>query len=301
MKDLFSLLIFSITLCECQKLEAQPPFAPLGAKWVYDVYPCEIGAQVDHTFTVTITEDSIIQGKYCTYVPGSFCSQIASCVSDGVYVYQTGSKVFAYEPQYDTFQMVYDFDLLAGSSYRYVRCDEQVGSIDSMTIYVESADDNSQMLRMVADSPGNYEKTVTIYKGIGGNFENRILFGDYCIFLEEPCFYTELHCYYVPGAFDFVWNCGVNFTIEPINTKALPNLFPNPASDFITIQFKNVQQESISFKLLNSMGELVRSETLPKGQNETKVVIENMLNGLYFWQLSNEKELLGNGKLVILK
>ena len=74
--------------------------------------------------------------------------------------------------------------------------------------------------------------------------------------------------------------------------------FPNPFHTSTTVEFRSQQNSLVTFELYNSAGQLKRRfEKISNGQ---LVVDRNDLtNGLYFYILKTEKELIGTGKLIV--
>ncbi len=91
----------------------------------------------------------------------------------------------------------------------------------------------------------------------------------------------------------------------PLGTENIPsensefNLYPNPNGgkfNVIISQFDNLTIEKIN--IYNVMGEVLYSATLPTAATCYQL---NLPNGIYFYQISNKKNQLFTGKLVIEK
>ena len=75
-------------------------------------------------------------------------------------------------------------------------------------------------------------------------------------------------------------------------------IYPNPFSDYATIEFDNPNNENYNLKLYNIQGQLAKAITgITTGK--TKLSKDNLKSGLYFLQISSEGQLLGEGKLII--
>lgn len=75
-------------------------------------------------------------------------------------------------------------------------------------------------------------------------------------------------------------------------------IFPNPLITSTTIEFQNKNNEKHTLIIYNSTGQLVRKiEHITTGS----VIIEreNLKNGLYFFQLMNDHQSVGEGKLIV--
>ena len=73
-------------------------------------------------------------------------------------------------------------------------------------------------------------------------------------------------------------------------------IFPNPASDYVVLNFNNSRNENLQLNISNMMGVLVRSEILK--QNKQKINIEDLSNGVYMFTIKS-KDLTENQKLII--
>jgi hypothetical protein len=68
------------------------------------------------------------------------------------------------------------------------------------------------------------------------------------------------------------------------------SVYPNPASDFLTLKVENYDKEKLSYKLFDANGKLMESKKVIG--NETIISMGNLLPGLYFLKvIDNEKEI----------
>jgi hypothetical protein len=75
-------------------------------------------------------------------------------------------------------------------------------------------------------------------------------------------------------------------------------LYPNPTTQFATLEFDNSKKENCILTLYNSIGQLVRTIN---DITSDKVIIErqSLTSGLYFFRLDNGKQTIAKGKLII--
>jgi len=78
--------------------------------------------------------------------------------------------------------------------------------------------------------------------------------------------------------------------------KTLFNLYPNPASDIVTLNIDNTINADFTLNIYNVTGELVSSETLR--QNQQQINISDLSNGIYMVEIKS-KEWNGKQKLII--
>ncbi|NTW31840.1 MAG: T9SS type A sorting domain-containing protein [Bacteroidetes bacterium] len=63
------------------------------------------------------------------------------------------------------------------------------------------------------------------------------------------------------------------------------NLYPNPASDFVTLNIDNSNHEEAILNIYNIIGELIRSETIQK--NQQQINVGNLNNGIYVLEIKS--------------
>lgn len=85
---------------------------------------------------------------------------------------------------------------------------------------------------------------------------------------------------------------------EPIFKNILFNLYPNPASDIVTININNTNHENLTIDIYNITGVLVKSEILKQSQRQ--INIGYLSNGIYMLTIKS-KSVTENQKLIILK
>lgn len=76
------------------------------------------------------------------------------------------------------------------------------------------------------------------------------------------------------------------------------DLYPNPFNAYTLIEFENHKKEKHTLTLYNSLGQLVRQiDNITTGQ--IRIERNNLTNGLYFFQLRTDSEIIGNRKFII--
>ena len=88
----------------------------------------------------------------------------------------------------------------------------------------------------------------------------------------------------------------IDFDLSGIDDTIEFNLFPVPASNAVTIDLKNISQESVSIGIFNSMGQLVEHQI--DIQPVTTIDVSRYVKGLYFVR-AYSGELVSTKKLII--
>lgn len=70
-------------------------------------------------------------------------------------------------------------------------------------------------------------------------------------------------------------------------------VFPNPFSEDLTIQVSSKEQLTVS--LFNLLGETIFQKTF---SNSTRLNTDNLPDGIYFYQLNNDYQIISNGKVI---
>lgn len=105
---------------------------------------------------------------------------------------------------------------------------------------------------------------------IGRNFSGKI---DDIIIYNKPLDMAEVDTLYNLPSF-----CSSNpFSISELENNQIHSLFPNPVSDILTINAKEV---NLKFNLVSSLGQIMTSGTLTELEN--KIDIRHIPNGIYF-------------------
>lgn len=140
-----------------------------------------------------------------------------------------------------------------------------------------------------------WESTITINQvfniGLTGTFQ---------LYLWLPDINTNLSSnsdYSVQFANSGLWDAttGYNNLLQTVTLNTLGvkdftlnnfSIFPNPTSDFITIQFKNSSKEKV--KIYNMIGQLVKETTV---LNNKKLDVSDLVNGIYIIRLADKKSI----------
>lgn len=76
------------------------------------------------------------------------------------------------------------------------------------------------------------------------------------------------------------------------------SLYPDPFSEFATLEFESLKNEKVSLLIYNSLGELVRVTDIT-GMSRIQIERAELRTGLYLIQLRSDKGIITNGKFII--
>lgn len=97
----------------------------------------------------------------------------------------------------------------------------------------------------------------------------------------------------------------VNFQVNgvPISTQEFDkpeiSVYPNPADDFLRVQYSVAEGSDNSFELINLVGAKVYQQKLDAQQSELELDLTSLNPGVYFYTLKSDGEALVSRKLVI--
>ncbi|MDD2413307.1 MAG: T9SS type A sorting domain-containing protein, partial [Bacteroidales bacterium] len=91
-------------------------------------------------------------------------------------------------------------------------------------------------------------------------------------------------------------NGGVGITENTVENQI--NVFPNPASDLLTLNIDNKNNGDLTINIYNLIGMLVKTEVL--NQNQNQISLESLNNGVYMLEVKS-KEWTKKQKLIIKK
>src|SRR4029453_6445099 len=91
-------------------------------------------------------------------------------------------------------------------------------------------------------------------------------------------------------------------TNEVIEGSTDPLLYPNPASEFVYLNFNSATEGLVNIQIVNSLGQLVKQcpvNTI-KGQNQFKIQVADIRPGMYILRI-NKGDLKLTRKFVIAR
>lgn len=87
---------------------------------------------------------------------------------------------------------------------------------------------------------------------------------------------------------------GTVYAIEDIEWSTISNPYPNPASDFITIDFRVIESSELTFAIYNNTGQIIYQTTnfLTSGSNNISFDIQSLPEGIYYLKIIGHKDYL---------
>ena len=301
MKILLILLCLFVTT----KSQAQGVWAPSGATWWYSTSNFGFEGYIK----IQYIGDSIVDGKNCkalskeihgfnyftmTYVDGVYDTTITFFQNDSVYHYVDNQ-----------FYLLYDFNGIPSNVWEVdtmdTYCDPDslsvvvIDSIGTVTI-------NSILLKWVSVSP-----TTNTSQGLEGKIIERIGSHDFFMLPEYvSCLFDAqeggpLRCYY-DDSFGLYQkpNCPVcDFIIgidQTSTTEFQFSIYPNPSTDFITVEFPNYQGTQFEIEIISALG--VKIMSVSTESNSVKIDLSELSNGIYYLNLSTEGNRIATKRIV---
>ncbi|MBI1225218.1 MAG: T9SS type A sorting domain-containing protein [Bacteroidetes bacterium] len=294
----FGLVLLALFMA--QTVGAQTEWAPVGAKWWELVQSDWAPTGFINYYECTGVLDTL----------GHNCKVIHKIGFDGIendfYSYQMGSKVFIYSGIAEDFVPNFDYSLQVGEHLLLkAGLDSTFFYVDSIQVKVFENDQyNVQHGRLFITSEQS-ETHCEVYEGIG------TIYGPWQLNGFSPVAETwySLACYQTPDGKLYSINDNLDVDCQALATPVIDlgiensviQPYPNPASTEFTIASSKLTAEPNNLFLFDATGKFVKLFKLADGQEVQTFPLENMPNGLYFWMLKDEQELIGSGKLAITK
>jgi hypothetical protein len=94
-------------------------------------------------------------------------------------------------------------------------------------------------------------------------------------------------------------DCGVVSNNEEVVRKKSLKVFPNPASKWVSFEWEQSLAIGLQLEILDHLGRQVLFTDIPDFQNKLELNVKALSKGMYFYQITDKKEVLGVGKLLI--
>jgi hypothetical protein len=284
MKHVFLLIFISASLFTNAQI-----WAPEGATWHYNFSSFWVEGHIKiEKIGDTLINDincDILQRESHTY---NFISEEYSSGITGLeFTYEADSVVYFYRD--GEFHTLYDFGAEAGDSWTVpadVNCAEDQIVVDSVE-WVEINGEEQKKLHIHSVDNHQFLGDEIIEKMGSMTYMFPI---PYCV--TDVALGGPFRCYSDDEGFSYSINPEVDcdFIIgvdEMFNELSEIELFPNPASDFISVKIPSVQSEELELTLYNSLGKTV--EVPIQNSREMRIDVRALSNGIYFLRIQSGK------------
>lgn len=304
-KKLLFLFLFSF----CTFHLYSQDWAEIGSKWYYTYW--WYSPNTLDVLEVEVIGDTIIQGQNCRVFRQN--SGIASwdipCSPAENYMYEDEGVIYYFDGQQQSFVKLYDFNVIAGEFWQVWFCQDFCSGFDSLlTVYIDSVSTEDISGLQIKTQHAHWESPqqdipFKIYEGFGSSQR---------MFVVEPNCFTgdvgivELRCFYSPtlGEVNFTNSGSCSSIVGTSNhyfSIKTVRLYPNPTSGQISIELAKPLSNLGSWSLYNAFGQKVFSHEIERGISIWEVRLPNIASGVYFWELEKEKQIMENGRLMMLR
>lgn len=293
-----------VLLFFCIELFSQTPFTPVGSRWGGTVhcaptfFPCPPSYPIDYERVVT--EDTIIQGKYCVLIPEHNWEDWSHYTA----IHQDSNLIYRHDPVADTFKLLFDFSKDVGESWEMPIPSWM--SIYGSNTYTVKVDEKLGTYRLVSiyESGNIVFEGLPLYEGFGGVInDHRLLIGDDFFLVADPIIWWVLNCYMDPDLgvlYGTESYCFVPTTEEHGEQYAF-TIYPNPATSYFEIFWNNPLPKKAELFLFDSFGRPAMKESLPSGTIRHTVSLDDLNSGIYFWKVKIDGKFTPGGKVVVFK
>lgn len=280
--------IFTLSFLLITSVAIAQTWAPTGATWHYEIiYPFGQESYIKYESV----GDTIILGqktKIITVTGGTKGVDYLIGKSDTAFTYESGRKIYAFNPGSNSFTLVYDFNKNAGEYWEtnWDSCTfknqingNRVQTVNSTALKVISFG-SSEVIEYIGG-------TRTLFNTLGGlSCKSRpdSIIAEVPIIQRLRCYQDSFIGYYSTGiaaSCDFVTSINDDITFEKI-----PTVFPNPATSSLTINFHQPNSE-YTLKIYTSAGKEVN--TIVSSEKSTFVNTNNLQPGIYFIAIADTK------------
>ena len=308
------LVLITISILSCfNQLKSQVPFWPIEARECIE-QGCPDFSTILYFGTFSgLNTDTIIQGKYCTLVSGGvpYSGPLGGFPH---FIYQDSSRIYFYNPEDESFQLLYDFELGEGDSY-WIKVDEAFYNTDSIKVtinmkYEEMVNGFKFRTQFVTIEPQNdpglwWIGSTIIKEGIGGIYGNLLL-------LTDP--HTLTHCYTktlwyetpetgiipIQPPSDLSSGCPITSVNTENQNEWLLETYPNPSNGSTTIRYDLPPGfPAAEIRHFDSTGRLCAIYPIKNQKGE--ISMENLAAGLHFITLFVDGQVRKSGKMLVLK
>lgn len=283
--------------------KSQNEWAPVGTKWTY-TQTFFFSAKID-TLIIRSTGDTVIQNHHCRILKKSMINCDFRPLKE--YMYSENGKVFFYDNSRDKFQMLYNFNAVAGESItvypaEFPQNDSIVFVVDSVsTITINSVNLKKIFVHhLFSANAWPATSNGVIIENIGDTYNMFPWVYGAC----DATWGGPLRCFENPviGFYDFKTAPDCDYTTTGIDEAGNApgiSISPNPANDIFHVSGFRISSEKKSSLLISTIvGSQVAEIALRQGQQSVEVNCSTWSPGMYIVQLMQNGSSVKKGKIV---
>ncbi|MEI7662001.1 MAG: T9SS type A sorting domain-containing protein [Bacteroidota bacterium] len=305
-KSIFFFTLFIIAL----SVRSQE-WAPVGASWHYtEEFFMPVNIDQDYIKFESVG-DTLYHGKLCRKITKRH--NIACTDRPGVeYMYSENEKVWFWDPNFSTFQVLYDFSAVQGGSWVILVDDYVHADVDSLIVRVDSANmvviNGVQLKRLFVTYDFRNETSIPYtYPGVliqrVGDLYFMLNYTPEYLFACDGNMSGGLRCYqdqvvglYETGIADSCTYVHQMTGIKPVagNHSGI-TFFPNPADETITIETS--LPGAIEYGIADLSGRIVKAGLV----KSSKIATGNLQPGIYHLYFSRDGVRLPESQKLVIR
>jgi hypothetical protein len=284
---------------------SQSDFAAIGTQWTYTQWVSSPNPAIGWRYPYYMKADSevVFQGRLCRRLIGGRAGQPQLPL---FYVYNEGDSVICWDWENERFNLLYDFSAETGDSWEIpmpsgfspfgdtsiiISVDSTSQTVinnDTLKVwhisYDEFADWSSILIEHIGSTcffiprPDLYESNICVFR----RFENSVM--DFN-FVNYPC--------------DSIITTNTSSSENPTEAEFI-KIYPNPASDRITVECPFGIGETLYLELFDLSGKRVHFESC-KNDGSLVFDLSNMASGFYSIRITGANKAPGTRKWVVIK
>lgn len=302
MKNLLRIIVVAFIFI-CTKAQAQH-FGIPGSNWYYSRIYVVPSPTIEEYINITSDGDTIIQGKLCNRLHINMPIMCGDGQSTK-FTYYSNDSVYFFEPEYNSFQLLYHINANIGDSWS-IRVPD-MNDEDTISVHVNATDIitlNGVSLKRLQvsyvthfDNLLDYSYDSEIIERIGDVHYMFNLFPEWSYTCDES-YIPGLRCYEDPSmplystglssACDFQSFLGIGE--QEIEQQIV---YPNPSSNVVYVLTDN--DAEVTFEIVDLLG-----HSLLKGRTTTEINLSSLVTGSYLL-LTQHNNFIKSQKIQVIK
>ncbi len=288
-------VILAFGICFITLLSTAQNWAPIGAKWTYAAFNNTNG-NISYREWICVG-DTIVGVDTCRIIRRLGFPMDQDIVNQLI-TYEDSNRIYMYNIFSNQFTVLYDFNKNAGDTW--------ITNVDScdIVITVDSTDtelingNSLKVLYVTSNDPYVFSGKIIQHMGhLSRPFPNVVYYCRHCS--DDWFVYNGLRCYedsvFGFHSFNIAASCDDITSVNEETFSKTFTIYPNPSSDFLTIETTFSKKESLNIVFYNVMGTKLLNieEAVPSGAYKKQINIEELPLGVYFLSLQTD-----NGNII---